>query len=126
MLLVPTCLQPSSLHGLGIFALENISAGTRIWDFTPGFDLRWTHEEILAFPASTRPFFRQYTWKSKKSGLYCFASDDGRFFNHSDSPNCLSEHPEDQPESVVVAIRDIAAGEELTDNYASFEDPGDL
>ena len=39
MLLVPVKVDRSSIHGLGIFASQAIRVNTRIWSFTPGFDL---------------------------------------------------------------------------------------
>jgi SET domain-containing protein len=49
--------------------------------------------------------------------MYCFASDDARYFNHSDDPNSLSAYYEGEDECVTKAIRDIKPGEEITDNY---------
>jgi len=63
-----------------------------------------------------------YSWLSEKSGLYCFSSDNGKYFNHSSMPNTLSAYYDDEEEVVTKAIKDIAKGEEITDDYASFED----
>jgi SET domain-containing protein len=62
-----------------------------------------------------------YIWLSKKSGLYCFASDNGKYFNHSKTPNVLSAYYENEEEVVTKAIKDIQKGEEITDDYSSFE-----
>lgn len=122
MMLVKTKVKESSVHGLGLFAEEFISKGTEIWRFTPGFDIKFTREQILAFPESLQIYIYKYSWRSKKSKLYCFSSDDGKFFNHSENPNVLSEYRDNEEEVVTVAIKDIQAGEELLDNYNSFED----
>jgi len=90
--------------------------------FTPGFDLKFTREQILAFPELLQIYIYKYSWRSKKSKLYCFSSDNGKFFNHSNDPNVLSEYRNNEEEAVTVAIRDIQAGEEILDNYNSFED----
>jgi len=121
MLFVKTKVQPSSIHGFGLFADEDIPEGTLIWKFTPGFDRKFTREEILAFPDLLQIFIYKYCWRSKKSKLYCFSADDGKYFNHSDNPNCLSEYSDDEEEVVTRALRDISAGEEITDDYNSFE-----
>mgnify|MGYP001562319139 CR=1 FL=1 len=55
----------------------------------------------------------------QKSGKYCFSSDDGKYFNHSKNPNSYSTYYED--EVVTKAIRDIQKGEDITDDYSSFE-----
>ena len=56
-----------------------------------------------------------------KSSLYCFSSDNGKYFNHADNPNALSEYRENEEEVVTIAVSDIQCGEEITDNYSSFE-----
>ena len=38
-MLVPVNVDKSSIHGMGIFAAPPITGDTRIWQFTPGFDL---------------------------------------------------------------------------------------
>ena len=43
-----------------------------------------------------------------------------RFVNHSDAPNVATDYVQD-PYGLDVALRDIAAGEELTMDYANFE-----
>lgn len=122
MLCVKTKIKESKIHGIGLFADEFIKKGTVIWRFTPGFDIKFTEEQILSFPDLVQIYLSKYTWKSKKSGLYCFCTDDGKFFNHSDEQNCFSEYLDNEDESQVFAIRDIEIDEELTDNYSSFED----
>jgi SET domain-containing protein len=125
MLLVKTRVKESKIHGLGLFADQFIPRGTEVWKFTPGFDLRFTREQILAFPETLQIYLYTYSWKSKKSKLYCFSSDNGKFFNHSDNPNVLSEYRDGEEEVVTIALRDIQIGEEITDNYNSFEQEKD-
>lgn len=121
-MLVKTKVKESKIHGLGLFADQFIKEGTEIWRFTPGFDLKLTREQILAFPELLQIYIYKYSWRSKKSKLYCFSSDNGKYFNHSDNPNSLSEYRDDEEEVVTIATRDIQIGEEITDNYDSFED----
>lgn len=113
MLYVKTKIQPSGIHGIGLFADQFIPKGTMIWKFTPGFDMKLTREQILDFPELLQIYIYKYSWKSKKSKLYCFSSD---------NPNCLSEYKNDEEEVITTAIKDIQIGEEITDNYSSFED----
>lgn len=121
MLLVKTKIKESSIHGIGLFADEFIPKGTIVWKFTPGFDLTFTREQILAFPEILQIYFSKYSWKSSLNNHYCFSSDNGKYFNHSDTPNTISEHRDGEPEEVNIALKDIRPGEELTDNYSSFE-----
>lgn len=122
MMLVKTKVKESKIHGFGLFADRFISKGTEIWRFTPGFDLKFTREQILSFPEVLQIYIYKYSWRSKKSKLYCFSSDDGKLFNHSEDPNVLSEYRDNEEEAITVAIKDIQAGEEILDNYNSFAD----
>ena len=48
--------------------------------------------------------------------------DDAQFFNHGGSnANTVTAHDADRGQDSVVALRDIAEGEELTEDYAHFE-----
>lgn len=125
MICVKTKIGPSEIHGIGIFADEFIPKGTMVWKFTPGFDQKFTREQILSFPDLLQIYIYKYSWKSKKSKLYCFSSDNGKYFNHSTTPNTLSEYRNGEEEVITTAIRDIQAGEEITDNYSSFEADND-
>ncbi len=121
MILVKTKIANSKIHGIGLFADEFIPKGTEIWKFTPGFDIKFTREQILAFPDLLQIYIYKYAWRSKKTKLYCFSSDNGKYFNHSENPNVVSEHRESEDEVVTIAIKDIQIGEEILDNYSSFE-----
>ncbi|MDQ5927697.1 MAG: uncharacterized protein QG633_135 [Patescibacteria group bacterium] len=121
MLLVKTKIKESQIHGVGLFADQYIPKGTEIWRFTPGFDQKFTREQILSFPDLLQIYICTYCWRSKKSKLYCFSADNGKYFNHSLSPNVLSEYRDDEEEVITIAVRDIEKGEEILDNYDSFE-----
>ncbi|OGH83858.1 MAG: hypothetical protein A2301_00300 [Candidatus Magasanikbacteria bacterium RIFOXYB2_FULL_40_13] len=121
MLYVKTKIGPSEIEGIGLFADEFIPKDTIIWKFTPGFDLKFTADEIKKLPEKVQAYIGKYAWLSKKSGKYCFSSDNGKYFNHSNTPNSLSAYYDDEEEVVTKAIRDINPGDEITDNYASFE-----
>lgn len=125
MLLVSTKIMPSPIQGLGLFADEFIPAGTMIWRFTPDFDRRFTATQIYAFPPALQAHLCRYAWKSRKSGLYCFAADNGKYFNHAATPNARSEYRDGEEEVVTITLRDIHPDEEITDDYACFEDAGD-
>lgn len=121
MLHVKTYLDRSKIHGIGLFADQNILKGTIIWNFTPNFDLKFTRNQIKRLPRQVQKYLENYVWLSKKSGKYCFSSDNGKYFNHSDNPNVLSAYYDKEEEVVTKAIRNIKKGEEITDDYHSFE-----
>lgn len=122
MLLIKTEIKKSEIHGIGLFADQFIPKGTEIWKFTPGFDQKFTREQILSFPDLLQIYIYKYSWRSKKSKLYIFSADNGKYFNHSDNPNALSGYRDNEEEVVTVATKDIEIGEEILDNYNSFED----
>ena len=121
MLFVKTKVLPSKIHGLGLFADEFIPKGTIIWKFTPGFDLKFTTEQIQQLPKPVKEYLETFCWLSRKSGQYCFSSDNGKYVNHSKEPNSLSAYYEEEDEVVTKAIQDIQDGEEITDDYSTFD-----
>ena len=121
MLFVKTRVLPSRIHGLGLFADEDIPKDTILWKFTSEFDLKFTKEQIRKFSKQVQEYLETYCWLSKKSGKYCFASDNAKYFNHSKNPNSLSAYYKNEEEVVTKAIQDIQKGEEITDNYSTFE-----
>lgn len=124
MLRVPARLAPSAIHGLGVFAVEAIAAGTEIWRFTPGLDRDLTPGEVAAFPADIRVWLDHYAYLDRWLGRWILCVDEARFMNHSDRPNTRQEREAD-PYGVDSAARDIAAGEEITCDYRTFEAPVD-
>jgi SET domain-containing protein len=121
MLLVPTRLAQSSIHGLGVFATVPIAKGTPVWRFAKGLDMEFSPDIVDTLPEHVRVFFSHYGYldRNMKRIVLCF--DDARFVNHSDTPNIATDYAQD-PHGLDVALRDIAPGEELTMDYGGFED----
>ena len=109
-LLVRTLIGPSTIAGTGLFAVDHIAKGTRIWEFTPNFDR--VYNDISAFPASVIAYLTTYCYRN--AGNYVFCADHAKFFNHADHPSC------DDDENFTYAARDIEAGDELTSDYRKF------
>ena len=121
MLLIRTLVRESPIHGLGLFAAEFVAQGTVIWRFTPGFDQRFSTDVVAEMPVVLQEYVRTYAWLSRQSGLYCFAADNGKYVNHSSQPNSISNHLPSEDEVITVALKDIFPGDEITDDYASFD-----
>ena len=121
MLLVPTRLAPSRIHGLGVFAVAPIARGTPVWRFAKGLDMEFSPDIFDGLPEHVRSFFSHYGYldRNVKRIILCF--DDARFVNHSDTPNIVTDYAQDRY-GLDVALRDIEAGEEITMDYAGFED----
>ncbi len=115
MLLIKTKVKESRIHGLGLFAAQFIPKGTVVWKFMFGFDLLMTKEEIDKLSEPAKDQFYNYAYLDKKHNKYMLCSDDARFFNHSDDPNC-----DERIDDITTAIRDIQLGEELIVNYKDF------
>ncbi|MCC5996923.1 MAG: SET domain-containing protein [Oceanicaulis sp.] len=119
MLLIDTFVGPSAIEGVGVFAAEPVRAGQPIYRFEPGFDRLISPADLAAMPEAIRRFIDRYTYPHPADpGLLVLDADNGRHMNHSSHPNT------NFADAVFgYAIRDIAAGEEITCNYAEFE-PG--
>jgi len=120
MLTVSTYVAPSAIEGLGVFAGEFIERGRLLWSLNPKFDIFVHHGELDELPPHVQHFIARYSYPHlEMPGVVVVDSDNGRFMNHdADDPNTRFDDPD-----AGFALRDIAAGEELTCNYAEF-DPG--
>jgi uncharacterized protein len=117
MMLVRTYLSNSAIEGVGIFAAEPIKAGDVIWRIEPKFDVFFTASDIEELPPHMQDFIARYSYPHmKKEGIWVLESDNGRFMNHSEAPNTDFTDFEQG-----FALRDIAAGEEITCNYYEFD-----
>ena len=119
MLLVKTYLEKSPIHGIGLFAAEPISEGTVVWRLDPRIDTLLDAAAIASLAPPARAQIEKYTYLDPVLLRYVLCGDDARFFNHSDQPNCRDVP--DQDGGFTVAARAIAAGEELTCNYAEID-----
>jgi len=142
MMLIETCVRPSSIHGLGLFALQFVPRGTPVWRFAQGFDHDFSPAQFAALPPLAQTHTRWFCFVSRLDGHVILSGDHACFINHSPDPNtgALPEGedklklelqlspspnpgglPDTKPPVVTVALRDIAAGEELTCNYHDYD-----
>ncbi len=116
MLRVKAYIAPSGIHGMGLFAGEPIAKGSVVWGFDPPVDQRFKPEELRGMSGEMKLFLSRYAYSDRGTLVLC--GDHARFMNHSPEANCGN----DPTRQYTLALRDIAQGEELTDNYASMED----
>ena len=103
----------SDAVGFGVVATEPIPRGTIVW-VRDRLDLRIPRSEARALGEPYRDALRHYTfWEPDGDLVLCW--DHARYVNHSCEATCLGGGYEFQ-----LAVRDIAAGEEVTDDYGSF------
>ncbi|MBL8670132.1 MAG: SET domain-containing protein [Alphaproteobacteria bacterium] len=117
MLLVPNELRYSPIQGCGVYAKAPIKKGTLIWKVDPTFDK--IIDTNQAFPTEVTRFLLVYgvAYRHADDEDFIYVdTDNARFMNHGDPCNVL-------PGEVIgegIAVRDIAAGEELTVDYRTF------
>lgn len=104
--------------GYGIVALKPIPRGTITWVLDK-LDRTFTHEQVRGMDPLYQQVLDKFTYRNAQ-GNYVLCWDNARFVNHSSRSNCLTTAYEFE-----VAVRDIAAGEELTDDYGylNLEEP---
>ncbi len=116
MLIVTTYIAPSAIEGVGVFAAEPIAKGQRVSRFEPGFDRLIPRGDYENAPPFLKTLLDRYAFPHPDNlDLIVYEVDNSRFMNHSPAPNTdFSDF------AAGVALRDIAAGEELTCDYNSF------
>lgn len=96
--------------GYGVVAKEFIPAGTITWVLDE-LDREFTPEQFKKMNPLYQTILDTYCYRNNKGNMVlCW--DYGRYVNHSFKSNCLSTAYDFE-----IAIRDIQAGEELTDDY---------
>lgn len=117
MMIVPTYVGPSVIEGVGVFAASPISSGSAIWQLSEALDLLLTDAQLAQLPPLQREFIERYGYPHMaRAGLTVLEFDNGRFMNHDPQPNTDFTSAD-----IGWAIRDIAAGEEITCNYGEFD-----
>jgi hypothetical protein len=120
-------MSPGKLHvrpsrnGIGAFAAVPLTRGDLVWDWSGC--VRYTMEQ-LPRPCNDDAFLQV--------GENLYIGPDGGpeeppdFINHSCDPNCRVQVS--PPEILIVALRDIRAGEEITYDYAEWmvNDPWEM
>lgn len=96
--------------GYGVFATQLIPAGTIIWA-KDKLDRELTPEEYHNLPEVCKPNVENHTFRNR-NGNFILCWDICRYMNHSFNSNCLATAYDFE-----IALRDIEAGEELTDDY---------
>lgn len=126
MLHVAHHVSASPIAGVGLFATEFVPAGQLIYSCDPRTLRVIAQTEIEAYPAPVRDSMLRYCYRGRGVDrlreAYYYCTDDARFFNHSDQPNCLWRAEAE----CYVAACDIAPGTELTCDYFDFSEAEDV
>jgi SET domain-containing protein len=119
MMMVDTEIRPSPIHGLGVFLRQPVQKGDLIWRFDARVDRVFTLAELESLPRHMQAYMKTYATWHEATGLYVLCGDNGRYFNHSETPSTVSNaisFGEDH------AAADLPAGTELTSDYRTICD----
>jgi SET domain-containing protein len=107
-------IAPSSIHGVGVFAIRDIPKGQKI--NAQGGTGEWIRTDLAKVEPEVRKLILQ-RWPLEVDGYpYLSPNDDAiliSFMNHSKEPNYDKQTDE--------ALRDIKKGEEITEDYGPYE-----
>lgn len=117
--------RSSSIHGIGVFARRPIPAGTRIWQVDDGMHV-CTPQALAELDPAVLKFALHGGYLHKPAGKFLWYNDGMQFMNHQATPLAnvgLGKWPP-LAEDHCIALRDIAAGEELKEDYTFWSDEG--
>lgn len=120
-LLVATKVKPSSIHGLGLFADQDIAKDAVVWEHSPGYDGWFYCKTWQLFPKALQDYIKHFCCYDRHLHAYIRAGDNANWMNHSDTPNLNAPNY-----YIHIANRDITTGEELTVNYKFIGDEDTL
>ena len=117
MLQIKTYLSVSNIPdaGLGLFADQDISAGTCIWVTNRHIDILLPSLETIGLSEVAKTQIHNYAWWDKELDAWVLPGDNARFMNHSNHPNCDDSYP-----NTTIALVDIKRGDEITVDYRTF------
>src|SRR5215472_1699884 len=111
-------IRSSSLHGAGVYTTSFVAEGTRILEYT-GPRVRAKQTDGLYAGCEVTYLYGLDDGKTVIDGFGMAA-----FVNHSCQPNCETDQIDNRV--WIIALRDIAAGEELTYDYNIYDaQPGE-
>ena len=115
MLIIKTYINKSPIHGIGVFAAEDVDAGALLWEFNPLIDKAIPEAELDSLPAHVKEWVIIHAWLDS-DGNRCIGLDDDKYINHSDNPN--TQYVTES--NTFVSLRDIKKDEELTEDYTEY------
>ena len=124
MIHIPYKLKESGLHGIGLFTDVQIPKGSLVYTASPLLDLNITQLQFDSLNESEKKEVLWWGFFDEPSQMWHVDFDVSKFINHSADANVTQDSTHD--DAYLVAVRDILAGEELTQNYLEFESVQDL
>lgn len=117
MLLVPTYLARSPIHGMGVFCQTLIPAHEPVWQWHPEVDRFFSFDVVNEFPEAMKEFLIHFGYIdfARPTG-YSLDGDNCRFMNHAWHFNVDFS----RDHKVGFAAQDIQPNEELVCNYCQY------
>jgi hypothetical protein len=119
MMHIKYALKASTVHGIGLFADQEILTGQLIYTASPLLDVDITEAEFASLSAAEQHEVKYWGFFIPESKTWHVDFDVSKFINHSTTPT-VTQDPS-HSEAYLIAARDIHKGEELTQNYLEFE-----
>jgi uncharacterized protein len=117
-------LDKSNLHGVGLFADEDISKGKLIYTPSPLLDVNLTQEQFDSLDVKEKQEVRWWGFWDEPTKKWHVDFDVSHFINHEREGTVTQDTS--HADAYLIAARDIKKGEELTQNYLEFESKEDL
>ena len=125
MYLIPVKTGKSTIEGTGVFTLEAIKKGAVAWKYVAGHDKTLSTADYENLDEAGKQYMEKVAYLSQISGQYIFPPDNdpALYTNHNAPHNNLTVVLDKNIslEPHFIANRDIAPGEELTNNYHEFD-----
>jgi hypothetical protein len=102
----------SNEKGLGVVATKLIKKGTVVW-VKDKLDIEMSADKFERLPQKLKAHVKRYGYRDAH-GQYLICWDFTKYMNHSYNPNCMIT-----PYGFEIAIEDISAGHELTNDYGA-------
>lgn len=125
MYTIPVEICESTIDGKGVFAKDNIKKGSIVWQYTESHDKKMTKEEFESLDEPTKIALQRTAYLSPTTDMWVAPpEDDPACYTNHDPTNyntgvIVDEEISEEP--LFIATRDIAAGEEITNNYLEFD-----
>jgi SET domain-containing protein len=123
--IVDVAFRNSSTHGIGVFAKSHVPAGTKIWQYDESMRVCDADAMAALNPRQLR-YALHGGYLHKPSDRFLWYTDGMQYMNHATTPRAnigLGTWPPLHDDHTV-ALRDIAPGEELLEDYAFWADGG--
>jgi SET domain-containing protein len=117
-------LDKSDIHGIGLFADEDLSMGQLIYTESPLLDVNISEAQFDSLSENEKREIKYWGFNIGDKGIWHVDFDVSKFINHAKDGTATQDSS--HKEAYLIATRDVKKGEELTQNYLEFESEADL